>query len=75
MNSAHDEQLERDVQAYCNEREAEQEPKEWINEQWMTKKEFIDWLNGMLGRITAKEDDHYEGQLYLKMPFEQGDEK
>ena len=56
-----------------DEREAGPEPTEWINNKWMTKKEFIDMINNMTGRITMKEEDHYEGRLYLSMPFEQGE--
>jgi len=71
--SKHDDQLNSDIQAHCNEREEVPEPTEWINNKWMTKKEFIDMINNMTGRITMKEEDHYEGRLYLSMPFEQGE--
>ena len=53
-----------------------QEITEMIAGKQMTKSEFISWLNQIIQPTfgTFVEDEHYEGILYLRIPFTDDDQ-
>lgn len=58
-----------------DEREAPNDPTiQMADGRELSKPEFIEWLSKQIKWVSAKEDEHYEGMLYLKIPFEESEE-
>jgi hypothetical protein len=59
----------------ADEVEAPDKPTEFIAGKWRTKSEFFAALNEWIGgRVVVTQDEHYEGKLYMVMPFAEEEE-